>query len=619
MANEFDISGIPVEGQPQVSPQAPKPMEDPGTSVLSPNYRPRSAFGGQQLGGAIVGIPGTMLGPVGSAAGSFVGGAAGEAVEQIARDEPFSLKRVGMAGFEEAVWDVGGNLVLKGLGKTLRFGNDILGFSKKDIPDPNKAAQTFLEKHGSSLPASARTGSNFDATLEGLVNTPATSDLFKNKQQEIALALQTGQKDVLKKFTTSPEFEQALRSGSSAQESSGQVLHTFIKGGEKALSEAVDPIYTRLFSSAPKSNLIELTTGGAPQVNMFSIKNWANSELKNPQTLTAGQRSILNEMKALPPTVDFFTLHKMRSRWLAENRDKYASLGSEKDSKASGTISGVIKQFDDALDFSAGRTLPPELLKEYRTVTDSYRKSIQSLQTDTIQQAMSKNPEKVGEYLFADGNETTVKDVFKALAEAGNLNKKSSTEVMNALRVGYLDGLTRTPENMLKFATDLEQNSKMQNTFNILFKDPIQKEAIMAMNSAAKLGLVTPAREAGFNMATAGAMKSLAGTAALYGSGYIILLNPEQQQQAKDNLPGVLVTAGGLLLSQRSLAKLLLDPKGAKSLKYVAMAKDKLSSPTAFTKLVIEPMNNILNTPMSFEQNPFQIKSEYDISHLPVK
>ena len=443
--------------------------------------------------------------------------------------------------------------------------------------------------------------------------------MFKNKQQEIALALQAGQKDVLKKFATSPEFEQALRNNSSAQIASGQVFQNFIKEGEKALSDSVDPIYTRIFSSAPKSNLIETTTGGAPQVNMFSIKNWATSELKDPQALTAGQRSILNEMKALPPTVDFFTLHKMRSRWLAENRDKYASMGSEKDSRASGTISGVIKQFDNALDFSAGRTLPPELLKEYRTVTESYRKSIQSFQSDTINEAMVKSPEAVGSYLFANGNETTIKDVYKALATAGNLNKKSSAEIMNALRVGYLDALTGTPENMLKFSKDLEQNKAMQNTFNVLFGGTPQKEAIEAMNNAAKLGLVAPAKEAGFNMATAGAMKSLAGTAALYGSGYIILLNPEQQQQAKDNLPGVLVTAGGLLLSQRNLAKLLLDPKGAKSLKFVATAKDRLSSPTAFTKLVIEPMNNILNEPMSFEKNPFQIKSEYDISNLPIK
>ena len=611
MANEFDISDIPVEGQPQIAPQVPKPMEDPGTSVLSPNYRPRSAFGGQQLGGAIVGIPGTMLGPVGSAAGSFVGGAAGEAVEQIARDEPFSLKRVGMAGFEEAVWDVGGNLVLKGLGKTLRFGGDILGFSKKDIPDPNKAAQTFLEKHGSSLPASARTGSNFDATLEGLVNTPATADLFKNKQQEIATALQAGQKDILKKFTTSPEFEQALRSNSSAQKASGEILQNFIKEGEKSLSEAVDPLYTDIFKDIDS------------RVSMFGVKQWAQKELSDPAALTAGQKSILKELDTLPPQVDVNLIHKLRSRYLAENRDKYSNaLGSEKDSRASKTITQLIDKLDGAMDFAADqafKTLKPETLAEYKRVTKSYREGIQGLQTDAIQQAMSKNPEEVGAFLFASGKETPIAQLYKSVAAAGTLSKKSSKEVLDALRVGYLDALTHTPENMLKFSKDLEQNKAMQNTFNMLFGGTPQKEAIEAMNSAAKLGLIAPSREAGLNMATAGAMKSLAGTAALYGSGYIFLLNPEQQQQAKDNLPGVLVTAGGILLSQRSLAKLLLDPKGAKSLKYVATAKDRLSSPTAFTKLVIEPMNNILNTPMSFEQNPFQIKSEYDISNLPVK
>jgi hypothetical protein len=607
MANEFDISGIPVEGQPQVA-QAPKPMEDPGTSVLSPNYRPRGAFGGQQMGGAVLGIPGTALGPLGSAAGSFVGGAAGELAEQVVREEPISITRAAMAGLEEAAWDAGGNLVIKGLGKTLRFGGDILGFTKKDIPDANKAAQTFLEKQGSSLPASARTGSSLDAMLEGLVQTPITYDLFKNKQQEITNALMTGQRDVIKKFAVSPEFEQALRSGSSAQKTSGEVLQNFIKQGEKGLSEAVDPLYTKIFKDTDS------------RVSMFSVKQWAQKELSDPAALTAGQKSILKELETLPPQVDVNLIHKLRSRYLAENRDKYSNaLGSEKDSRASKTITQLIDKLDGAMDFTAGRTLKPETLAEYRTVTKTYREGIQGLQTDAIQQAMSKNPEEVGAFLFASGKETPINELYKSVAAAGTLSKKSSSEVLNALRVGYLDALTHTPENMLKFATDLEQNKAMQNTFNVLFGGTPQKEAIQAMNNAAKLGLIEPAKQAGLNMATAGAMKSLAATTALYGSGYIFFLNPEQQQKAKDNFPEIMMTAGGLLLSQRNLAKLLLDPKGAKSIKFLSTAKDKLTSPTAFTKLVVEPMNNILNTPMSFEQNPFQIKSEYDISNLPIK
>lgn len=613
MASEFDISNIPVEGQ------QPQTVEDPGTSVLSPNYRSRDPFGGQQIGGAVGGIAGSFLGPVGSAVGSAIGGAAGEAVEQVAKEEPFSLSRVGSAGLEEAAWDVGGNLVLKGLGKTLRFGSDLLGFTKKDIPDANKAAQTFLEKQGSSLPASARTGSNLDAALEGLVNTPITYDIFKQKQQEIRDALVSGQKDVIKKFAASPEFEQALRSNSSAQMASGEVLQNFIKQGEKALSDSVDETYKALFAAAPKNYMIETTTGGAPQVSMFSLRDWANKQLANPVTLTAGQRSILNEVKNLPPSVDFSTLHKMRSRWLAENRDKYSSMGSEKDSRAVSTISSLIKQFDNALDFSAGRTLPEDLLKQYREVTRTYREGVQGLQTEAVQQALKKNPEEVGSFLFASGNETPIKDLYKAVAMAGNLTKKSSSEVMDALRVGYLDAMTRTPENMLKFAKDLEQNPMMKNTFDTLFRGTPQLQAIEAMNNAAKLGLVEPAKQAGLNMATAGAIRGIATNAAVLGSGYLFLLSPEQQQQIKDNMGSATMAAGGLLLSQRNLAKLMLDPKGARSLKYLATAKEKLTSPTAFTKLVVEPMNNILNAPLTLGSPSFAPPSEFDISNLPVK
>lgn len=613
MANEFDISNIPVEGQPPVTVS-----EDPGTSVLSPNYRSRDIFGGQQIGGAIGGITGSFLGPVGSAVGSAIGGAAGEAIEQVSKDEPFSLARVGMSGLEEAAWDVGGNLVIKGLGKTLRFGSDLLGFTSKDIPDANKAAQTFLEKQGSSLPLSARTGSNLDAALEGLVNTPITYDIFKQKQQEIRNALMSGQKDVLKKFAASPEFEQALRSGSSAQAASGEVLQNFIKQGEKALSESVDDTYKELFAMSPRNYLIETTTGGMPQISMFSVQDWARRQLQNPTTLTAGQRSILNEVKNLPPSVDFSTVHKMRSRWLAENRDKYSSMGSEKDSKAVSTISGLISQFDNALDFSAGKTLPEELLKKYREVTKTYREGIQGLQTEAVQKALTKNPEEVGAFLFASGNETPIKELYRAIATAGTLTKKPSSEVMDALRVGYLDALTRTPENMLKFAKDLEQNSSMKNTYNVLFGGTPQKEAIEAMNNAAKLGLVEPAKQAGLNMATAGAIKGLATNAAVLGSGYMFFLSPEQQQKVKDNMGSVTLAAGGLLLTQRNLAKLMLDPQGARAIKYLSTAKDKLTSPTAFTKLVVEPMNRILNEPISMGAS-FTPPSEFDISNLPVK
>lgn len=520
MANEFDISDIKVEGEDK----------DPGTSVLSPKYRARDPLGLQELGGLVGGIGGGVLGAVGGPAGTLLGGtvgaglggAAGEAAEQFIRGEEPSASRVGMAGLEEAAWDAAGNLVLKGAAKTLRFGADKLGFSQKDIPDANKAAQSFLEKQGSSLPLSARTGSNLDAAIEGLVYTPATFDIFKRKQAEISNALQSGQKDVLKQFATDPVFEQALRSGSSAQRASGEVLQSFIKQGEQSLSEAVDPIYKDIFKDTNS------------RVSMFSIKQWAQQQLSDPSALTTGQRSILKEMDTLPPQVDVNLLHRLRSRWLAENRDKYSSLGTEKDSRASKTISELIDKFDESMDFAAGRTLNPQTLSRYRQVTKTYREGVQGLQTDAIQQAMAKNPEEVGAFLFASGKETPIQDLYKSVAAAGTLSKKSSKEVLDALRFGYLDALTNTPENMLKFANELEQNKAMKNTFNVLFGGTTQKQAIEAMNEAAKKGLVEPVRQPGLNYRTVTPIAGAIGGLAALGSGYAFLLSPEQQQRIKD-------------------------------------------------------------------------------------
>jgi hypothetical protein len=596
----MDWSTVPVEGEQmqaankylaerQAAQTAAKSDELTSKSVLSPEYRPRSPLGGQEIGGLIGGIGGLIAGapggPLTSAGlgtlGAGAGGAIGEGIEQFLRGEPMSGNRLAQAGFEEAAWDAAGNLILKGAAKTLRLGADKLGFTSKEIPDANQAAQDFLSKYGSSLPLSARTGSNIDASLEGFVATPVTADIFKKKQQEISSALQMGQKDVLSNLAKTPEFEQALRSGSSAQKASGEVLQNFIKQGEQSLSEAVDPIYKDIFKDTDS------------RVSMFSLRQWAQKELSDPAALTAGQKSILKEIDTLPPQVDVNLLHKLRSRYLAENRDKYSNaLGSEKDSRASTTISQLIDKLDEAMDFSAGKNLNPQTLAEYKKVTKTYREGIQGLQTDAIQEAMAKNPEEVGSFLFASGKETPIAQLYKSAAAAGTLSKKSSKEVLDSLRIGYLDAMTHTPENMLKFANEVEQNKATQNTFKALFSGTPQYNAILAMNEAAKKGLVTVEKQPGLNLRTGAAVANIGAPLLAVGTGYFFALTPEQQQKLKENFGEAAVSAGGLVLSQRKLAKVMLDPKGAKALTYLAQAKDKLGSPTAFTKLVVEPLAN---------------------------
>ena len=609
MAGEFDVTDVPFEDTTAA--------KEISKSVLSPDYRaPRGAFGAQEVGGLVGAIGGgaigSMAGPMGaiggSALGAGIGGTIGEAVEQYTREEKPSLSLATQAGLEEAAWDLGGNLVLKGAGKVLRFGADKLGFSQKDVPDANKAAEEFLQKQGSSLPVAARTGSNAMSTLESLAFTPATYGIFKAKQQEISDALQAGSKDILKSLAKSPEFEQALRSSTSSQYASGEILQNFIKQGQDALSKSVKPIYENIF--ADKKSLI----------STFPLNSWAGSQLAQPASLTSGQKTILNEIKNLPPNVDMQYMHDIRSRWLAENRDKYASAtATEKDSRASKTITGLIDKIDNAMDVSAKSTLDPKTYQQYQTVTKTYREGVQGLQSDAITQALTLNPEEVGAHLFKTGNETPIKDLYRSISAASTLSKKPANEVIDALRYGYLEAMVNTPENLLKFSKDLEQNKLMKNTYDRLFAGTPQDEAIKAMNNAAKLGLVEPKSLPGMAYQTMKAGLNVAGPISVIGSGLYFSLSPEQQNNIKDNLGSMAVAGGGLIFSQRQLAKVLLDPKGAKAITYLSTAKDKLTSPTAFTKLVAEPISNILGGSGASEEFFPKGRGEFDVSDIPIK
>jgi len=105
MADELDVSNIPL-AEDKTAPS----NIDMSKSIMSPEYRQRDAFGGQELGGLIVGAP--LPFPL-STVGSGIGGFGGELYEQVSKGETPSLSLATQAGIEEAAWDAGGNLVLK--------------------------------------------------------------------------------------------------------------------------------------------------------------------------------------------------------------------------------------------------------------------------------------------------------------------------------------------------------------------------------------------------------------------------------------------------------------------------------------------------------------------------
>jgi hypothetical protein len=620
MAEMFDTKGMTFSDN-VFRPQTPTPLAgDERISVMSPEYRPRAALGGQELlglGGAIAGgIAGAPLGPggmiAGSALGAQAGGAAGELLEQTLRKEPVSVPRISEAGIEEAAWDLGGNLVLKGLGKVIRFGSDALGFTNKDVPDATKAAQRFLEQYGSSLPVAKRTGSNVISAIEQYTNTPITRGLFEAKQQEMNDALMKGSTDILKSLVKSPEFDYALRTNVSSQRASGEILQNFIREGQDQLSRSVEPIYKQIFSDVDS------------KVSTFGIKRWADEQLKQPAALTAGQRSILNEIKNIPNSMDIPTLHNIRSRFLAENRDKYASaVASEKDSRASDTITALVDQLDKAMDFSAkqlvlNNRLNPQTYKQYLDVTKTYREGIQGLKTESIVQALAKNPEEVGSYLFKAGNETPVLDLYKSVASAGALTKQPSSKVLDALRYGYIESMINSPDGIVKLADELgKKGSRVKNTYDILMANTPQDKAIKDMAAAAKAGDLGFRSSAGLQMQAATALRGALVPTAVIGTGYYFSLTPEQQEKVREQLGSAAIVGGSIVLSQRMLAKAVLDPKGARAVSLLSKAKNAAISPSGFTKLAVEPLVNIF----SQEQMPgAQVqKDQFDTSGFTFK
>jgi hypothetical protein len=233
-------------------------------------------------------------------------------------------------------------------------------------------------------------------------------------------------------------------------------------------------------------------------------------------------------------------------------------------------------------------------LDEYNKVTKTYREGIQGLQSDAINEAMTKAPEQVGAYLFKAGNETPIKDLYKSVAAAGTLSGKPSNEIIDSLRYGYLEAMVNTPENMLKFSKNLEQDAGFRNTYNMLFKGTAQEQAIKAMADAAEKGLVGAKHMPGLNMRTTGAAVGIGGLPAAVATGYYFTLSPDQQESLKENWGNAVVTGGSLIITQRQLAKLMLNPAGARAITRLSTARDKLTSPSAFTKLVVEPITNVL-------------------------
>lgn len=575
------------------TPQAQPAGPDMTRSVMSPEYRAQQesllpelfALGGGLMSltpaGRFIGAGGPAVEAVASRIpalrpflpslfGSSVGTVAGTALEQGLGGE-FVPSQFARNLAENAVWDVGGNLVFRVGGQAVQIGKEALqglGIGKNTIPDAQIAAQRFLAQ--SSQPGATLTRAQLlqtpgAETAERVARGGTGATIFGAQEQAVRQAVDEGKTNFFNKLDTDPEFNAVLGQGRSADYAAGASFKNAVDRAFSALKTEVDPFYQTLGQQG--KNVV---------VDFSSIRNAAQQELNTAAAMSSTGKagSALSEEVArelrnvadIKGTIDFYQAHQYRSTLLGRIRE--LEQAEVRPTNLIRILKTTVKQLEDKMDEGA-KLFDPTLKKEYDKVSQLYKEGVSELYPQTVVKALQKNPERVGENLFRIGNETEVLDTIKAARRietltANTANPIKSDQVLNSLRFGYLDGMLSTFESTAKLATDLE-NPKFARGFNALFPDKAQQDVLRGMANAARTIQKAEAPIAGVSSRSFGTgvqFASLAGG----GTAAYLSLSPDQQEKLKDNVPASVATGAVILLTPRLMAKAMTDPAAVSAL-----------------------------------------------------
>jgi hypothetical protein len=456
-----------------------------------------------------------------------------------------------MSAVENAALDAAGNLVFNLAGKSYRVGKDFLtstGFLKTAAPNDyelKSAIQNLLESEGASLTRFQAEPTAVRKTSESIARSSITGQSIFRRQEEIVnQALQKSRDNILTSITDAPES--ALRTG--------QEYLKVIESADKALGDAVRPFYQSLSDK-----------GGNVLVNMGPIKTNAAEALKKAEKLTeTGDASTilgadvareLRNLSGVVSDISFADAHQFRSILNARLRALKAEVGA--DTPVTRELSIAVKSLDDQMD-KAAKELNPTLLQEYRATSQKYRESITELYPAVLQNIIQKAPERIGESVFKSGNVSEVREVYKALARAKNLNPTLDTgKLRKDFQRGFVEsflseeGVEITSQSLANLSKKLK-DPKFKRTFSEAL-DPQQQNSIKLLIEAGKTTSERPG--AALSLLVAGqqaqAISLLAGIGT-YAAG-------------ADALVASMVGAG-VLFTPRVLAKMSTDPKAVRKI-----------------------------------------------------
>lgn len=523
-----------------------------------------------ELGGMAGGVFGalTTRSPIGARAGAAagtalvrgaigagLGGATGEAAQQAITDRP-SLFGVAQAGIEQATYDAAGNLIFSAGGKVYRVTKDFikskLGSETAEIDNALFQADRLLKQEGGfGLTPYQATGSQLEGIMESLARGSFTAKpIMARADAATEKAIQSAKGKILDNITTS--IYDSVATGKAFAES--------IKAGDTALGNTVRPYYTEL----ARVNTIPVDIRPLQADAQAILNRGARS---GGLTITPSEQQLLTQIVEAPEKVDFGIAHEILSGFKTKARDLKNS--SEPDTKLSAQYNSIISRLEKQMDTAGNRLkgaaisfegrLPEDttttLADQYKFYSKLYRDSINDLYTDTTAKLLNKDPEFVGKTIYQSGNVTAFEETKKALGRAKQLDPKLNVEdTLNSVRRGYVENLLKNEGTLDKLGQKIESDEAVRRTFNtILTKE--QQTNVMKLLKAAELSSVRPDTAAPLFFA---AQQAQAATG-LLGIG-AVLFSDEAQKAAANSPFATALTAGGIFLGPRFIAKAITNP-----------------------------------------------------------
>jgi DNA repair protein RadC len=493
-----------------------------------------------------------------SLAGSSAGTLAGTGAQELSYErtgterDPFA-QRAGENLVENAIFDVGGNLVFASLGKLYRVGKEAL----QDVPalqglfkagetiadfDAKKLAQEMLQKYGATLDKFQVTEGGAARTARGIAQSSFTARPLLEKSEKAVREAVDKEKNVLLDTITTEAYD--------AQKVGGSVSD-IVAAGDAKLKEITRPFYQSLSKD----------TG--VNVNFTPVKNYIDTVVSEAsrtkgKTLSAKESELINDIKVQDNAIDFGAAHDLLSSIKTRIRD--AKNAKDPDSREIARLVQVEQQITQAMDSSASK-LAPELLQKYKETSTLYRESIGELYSGTVQRLLKKDAEKVGDDIYAKGNVTAFQEVKQAVARAKKLDPTLNVqETIDGVRRGYLESVLKDFDSIGALKKTLDTDKKFARTFETVLTGE-QKTRVKALTNAAFYGSKQADNALPLFMV---GQQAQAVTLAAGGAAYAF--NPDVQNAVKDHPLSSMGLIAGVTLGPRALAKVITNPDAVNAL-----------------------------------------------------